>query len=273
MTLTGLRLSQSYDLARSIVRGRGKKSSDSYKEENQLKKLLLAAVLMGLLLVSVTAYADVVVGTGAAGWQAFSAPNNDGNPYWDRLSKDGANKNIGFLLNSIGESPNWWGNADGSADANFYFNHTAPSNKLVATLNWEVAGDKGINEFGWYDADTGNAWTLFTLFPGSAVPGDSVTFSLGSVVNYGFYLKGRWGTFFTESSKNTTNVGYQHFAAFGTGKSYWIGAEDLLFPSTDGDFNDAIVKVETVPEPSSLLVLASSSMGALGYLIRRRRNG
>ncbi|MCC6446707.1 MAG: PEP-CTERM sorting domain-containing protein, partial [Armatimonadetes bacterium] len=47
----------------------------------------------------------------------------------------------------------------------------------------------------------------------------------------------------------------------------------LNFPATDGDYNDAVVKIETVPEPSSLLVLASSSMGALGYLIRRRRNG
>lgn len=226
-----------------------------------------------MLLVSVTAYADAVVGTGAAGWQAFSAPNNDGTPYWDRLSKDGANKNVGFLLNSIGESPNFWGNADGSADPNFYFNHTAPSNKLVATLNFEVAGDKGINEFGWYDVDTGNAWTLFTIFPGAAVPGDTVSFSLGSVVNYGFYLKGKAGTFFTESSKNTANVGFQHFAAFGNEKSYWIAGEDLNFPATDGDFNDAVVKIDTVPEPSSLLVLASSSMGALGYLIRRRRNG
>lgn len=236
-----------------------------------MKKLLLASILLGMLLVSVAAYADDVIGSG--GWQAFSAPNEDGNPYWDRTSKDGANKNVGFLLQSIGQSPNWWGNADGSADANFYFNHTAPSNKLVATLNWELAGDKGINEFGWYDADTGLAYTLFNIFPGSAVVGDTKTFSLGATVNYGFYLKGKNGTFFTESSKNTTNVGFQHFAAFGTGKSYWIAGEDLNFPATDGDYNDAVVKIETVPEPSSLLVLASSSMGALGYLIRRRRNG
>lgn len=252
-----------------------------------MKNLLLAVILLGMLLAGTAAFADKVVGSADAGWLSFPSALNE-NPsdcYWDNGSWDGKKLNIGYLLSGTSGSPklnadsphitpDWWGEAysgsGGGADSDFYFKKD--DTYLRATLNFEVSQKSGINEFGWYDKATGVTHTLFggSIKPGG--PGSGTNFI--TTASYGFYLKTTSGTYFTQSSKNG---GEQHFALFqGASKgygveSYWFGVEDLPLKASDKDFNDAVVKVQAVPEPSSILLLGSSMVGTLGYLLRRRR--
>jgi hypothetical protein len=67
----------------------------------------------------------------------------------------------------------------------------------------------------------------------------------------------------------------QHFAVFnkgnGTGGVYWLGMEDLKFGSSDLDYQDMVVRVASVPEPTAivllLVMLATIGIGMAG---RRR---
>jgi hypothetical protein len=56
--------------------------------------------------------------------------------------------------------------------------------------------------------------------------------------------------------------GNQHFALFQESaivgsEAYWMGIEDLPFSSSDKDYNDMVIKLNSVgvPEPSSILGL------------------
>lgn len=233
-----------------------------------MKKIILACILVGMLVCATAAFADSVTGTTGA-WQAFDSGafviDNNGVPYYDNPSLEGANKNVGFLLKPQGVT-SWWGNGDGSADTEFHF--VGAMNNVGTELRFELAGRKNVNVFGYYDS-SGN----HVLYNGPDSPIATATFKPASN-DYGFFMTTTGGvTYYTESSKNIKDKGLQHFAAFqGPSNTFWLGAEDTLLAGADGDYNDMVVKITTVPEPSSLLALASTSVGALGYFLRRRRN-
>jgi hypothetical protein len=242
--------------------------------------------LLGGLVAAVPMFGDTVVSTGGTGSFISTAytVDNSGSPFWDNLSADGEFCNIGFWLTGtatgcknsssgetsglpIGEAPGaleYWGNSADVNDPNYYF--TADGSAKDATLRLELAGLRDYNAFGWFD--TADPLTLHELFSGPTSAVSTAVFTPST--NFGFY--------FTDSKSNTfytTGSSEQRFALFretpkGGGDevlAYWIGVEDS---TGDMDFQDMVVRVSAVPEPSGYLGLALM-LGGLGFMIYRRR--
>ncbi|MER3474234.1 MAG: hypothetical protein C4335_09435 [Armatimonadota bacterium] len=236
----------------------------------------LLLMVAGVLALTVSASATTVVGSAGAGWQAWSAPNQDGTPYWDNTSRDGNQKNIGYFLSKTGgfsthpASPNitppYWGYADGSADLNFYFNSPLPQ---VVRLYIEVAGYHNINELWWYDVS--NPANGGLIFPGPAGAGAVAVFSPST--SFGLKIKTAGGkTYYTQSLLNVgTEQQHQHFALFKEAPgAYWIGIEDKPANSGEGfggDYNDMVIRMAVVPEPATVSLFA---LGLLPLLRRRK---
>jgi hypothetical protein len=147
----------------------------------------------------------------------------------------------------------------------------------------EVAGNADINEFGWYS--TTDPATLHPIFlgPDSAPASNSFTPS----AQYGFYLKGADGVYYTQSSLNPSgDTNHQHFTVFEQSSTngaqvYWLGIEDLAVSGLNGaeggtgDYNDMLVRISSaeavvVPEPSTVALVASGALFMLGSRKRRR---
>lgn len=237
----------------------------------------LTLVVAGVIALTVSASATTnVVGSAGAGWQAWSAPNQDGTPYWDNTSQDGNKKNIGYFLSKTGgfsshpASPNitppWWGYSDGSADLNFHFNSNLSQ---VVKLYIEVAGYANINELGWYDVSNPSVGGV--IFPGPAGAGATTVFTPST--NFGLYIKTAGGKkYYTQSMLNAgTEQQHQHFALFKEAPSvYWIGIEDKPANSGEGfggDYNDMVIRMAVIPEPATMSLFA---LGLLPLLRRRK---
>jgi len=246
--------------------------------------------VLGAVLSSTSAFADVPIGSAGAGWQSWTASTvttnyGSGTPYWNGNSSDGNDKNVGNCLlaasycglaTAPGNIP-YWGNSDGSADTSLYFQGTGSQNN--AALEIEIAGNAGINEFGWYQVGVADP-TLHVLFNGPASAGATAIFT--PTADYGFWFSGNGTTYYTQSGLNATgsDPNLQHFALFNGGSgAYWLGMEDLNFGKSDSqgsdkDYQDMIVKVQTVstPEPTAitLLVTMLAPLFVIGFAARRR---
>jgi hypothetical protein len=234
--------------------------------------LLLAVA--GVVAFTVSASATTVVGSGS--WQAWSAPNQDGDPYWDNPSADGNQRNIGYFLSKTGGfsshpaspaiTPEWWGYGDGSADLSFHFQSALPQ---AAKLVIEVAGNANINELGWYDVSNPSVGGV--IFPGPAGAGATAVFSPS--LNFGLYIKTAGGvTYYTQSTLNpAAETNHQHFALFKEAPGvYWIGVEDKPANTGEGfggDYNDMVIRMAVVPEPATMSLFA---LGLLPLLRRRK---
>jgi hypothetical protein len=255
-------------------------------------------VFAGSLFVDASAFADTIRGTAGAAFQNWSATNlnENGKPYWDNTSLDGSNKNVGFFLTDAPTAPladapgtlPFWGktynstsDSGGTPDLNFTFQRTSASS--IASLELEVAGNKDINEFGWYN--TTNPAVLHPVFLGPDSAPSTDTFSPSA--QYGLYLKGADGVYYTQSSLNPSgDTAHQHFAVFEQSSTngtpvYWIGIEDLSVFGLNGaeggtgDYNDMVLRisavtVQTVPEPSTVMLVLSGTLLMLGLRKRRR---
>jgi len=230
----------------------------------------LSVFIFSVFFIPTSAFADMLIGSHGSDWQSWDSSylNNNGNPYWDRSSWDGSNKNIGHCLTSNtcgsystppGAIP-YWGMDDGAADPSFYFKN--PALYSTASFKLEIAGNAAFNSFGYYNkSDPG---TLHTIFAGVDTPGvPDVNFS--PTGDYGFYIKVN-GEFFTTEDGGAP--GFQHFAVFSEGSSYWIGMEDF-HGGSDFDYNDIVVKITPVPEPATMLLLGSGLIGLAGYARKR----
>jgi hypothetical protein len=256
-------------------------------------------VFTAALFLPVAAFADSISGTAGAGFQSWTAAdlNQNGKPYWDNVSMDGPNMNVGYFLtdaptaplaNAPGALP-FWGNtfnsatdSGGSADLNFTFQKTASFS--VASLQLEVAGNSNINEFGWYNLASPSVLNPIFTGPDSAPASDSFTPS----AQYGFYLKGAGGVYYTQSSLNPAgDTSHQHFTVFEQSSTngaevYWLGMEDLSLSGLNGaegctgDYNDMLVRIsaagpiDIVPEPSAILLVVSGILLMLGLRKRSR---
>jgi len=248
------------------------------------KRLTIAFVVVTFLFASSAVLADTVVGGGSAGWQSWTAANlnENGSPYWDNTSADGLQKNIGYCLTATGgcttlgvNAPgaiSFWGNSfnsggdtGGTADPSFYFTGGTSSD---ATVMITIAGNAGINQFGWYEVGTGTQHVLFN----GGTAGASVMFT--PTTSYGFFITGANGTWFTQSGLNPNGqTSDQHFAVFSSDQStYWIGAEDLPFRLSDKDYNDIVVKITPIPEPATLVMFGSGLLGLAGVVRRKLRS-
>jgi len=189
------------------------------------------------------------------------------------------------VLNGFGESINVYTD---QVDAQRWT--SSVSGNATFTLMIELAGYAASNEIGVYNAADPPNPPLFTIFPGAATagwfatchfgPGGSLTVLLydqnavsqGSTgyagvnrMDFGFYLKGPGGTFYSQDSRNSGNA--QILTYLGTGQNYgdwWECFEDLPWNSGDNDFDDAVLLLQSVaPTPVS-----AHTWGALKALYR-----
>ena len=174
----------------------------------------------------------------------------------------------------------------------------------VATLVIELAGYADINSFGVYDyRDPLNSVELFS---GTSSAGDQALLSIkadGSVVvnfqdsgvdfyadKFGYYLNSGAGvTFYSDENLNGGAEGDDHMVAFrGTGDSvqlpgyapgtwtedeYILAWEDLPLATSDKDYTDFVVMVESVepvPEPA-LIAMLGLGLAAFGFVSRKRK--
>ncbi|MEO5989821.1 MAG: hypothetical protein ABIU54_14785 [Candidatus Eisenbacteria bacterium] len=158
---------------------------------------------------------------------------------------------------------------------------TTVSGNSTFTLMMEFAGNAPLNDIGIYNGgDVSPAF--YQVFPGAAAAGwfatasfrnspvrvivnlfdqngtlqTSNTYFGADRSNFGVYLQGPGGTFYTQDARNP-GARVQALTFAGTGintGSWWICMEDLAMNSgSDGDYDDAILFVESVnPAPTAV---------------------
>lgn len=171
----------------------------------------LSLAVVGAFLFATIAFGDSVKSTtvgGVNGWQNWGASNvnNNAKPYWDSLSWDGANCNIGYLLANTGcasiGSPGpipFWGacynstsDTGGQPDLNFFFRKDILSNVgniMKAHITAYQGGGNPLDEFGWYDAST--PAYIHSSYPvaSAATPVGTVGSLNSCFSSYGLHLK------------------------------------------------------------------------------------
>lgn len=227
-----------------------------------------------LIILSTTALADTYAGDGApvSGWTT----GQGGNTYFNNTSFDGAWRNVGFCMagggmcNPLGGNPGalpFWADSATVAPENILFNATGTMN--TATLLISIAGLKASDVFGVYNA--ADPSQMLVLGNGLGTSGSPFNLADLGWDQYGFYLSNQYGTFFSQSGVDgTADSGNQHFVVFqGEGSTYFVGMEDQPFDISDRDYNDILIKVQAIPEPSTLLMMCTGLLGAAGAIRRR----
>jgi len=228
-----------------------------------LGAIVITVSLLSSLLLTLATTSKTYANGWTYGWQTWTIADisgtnqNNGNPFWNNLSQDGVNLNVGDILsgangntdfaNPPGALP-YWGSSistGGHADPNVFFSSTGSSGLLWPTGSGEVtvkvvhAGNASSNVLGWYNV--ANASALNQLFNG-AQPGATISFTPSA--QFGLYFIGQGDTFHSQTQLNNSGEqSDQHFAIFkDTNGNFWVGCEDALHLG-DIDYNDLVVEI------------------------------
>jgi len=168
------------------------------------------------------------------------------------------------------------------------------SNNSTFTVQVELGGNAASNMVGLYNG-TLAAPPLYQVFPGAASAGwfavasfrtapirvvvnlfDSFANLVGTSTylgadanNFGFYLNGPGGLFWTQDSRNPGGAA-QALSFFGTGANsgqWWICFEDTsVGAGSDRDYDDAVLFMESI---SPVVPVTSTTWGSLKALVPR----
>jgi hypothetical protein len=170
----------------------------------------------------------------------------------------------------------------------------------IPTLIFEYTAFASNNIIGVWSGTDSTALTTLDVFLGPAGPGTAASLTWGltglltitgtagqvnTVANFagidpflfGFYIRTPEGnTFYSVDALNAN--GEAHVLGFvKPGTDTWaIAFEDLAFSNSDLDYNDDVIRVESVnipqvPEPMSLILVGSGLIGLAGYARKRMK--
>jgi hypothetical protein len=255
-------------------------------------KLFTTALVASLSFASV---ASAQVGVDALGGQWLGVnPNNSGVDFWNNLSNDGTNCNIGFFVKggfgpctdehpgAFPASLNWTNakylayNPIGTPPSRVIFSFNAGTYDISYLGN--IAGANPVRQFGIREIGSGvTNW----LTIGS-------TMQYNSTAGFEFMLQPFEPTGAPAFASRYDEQSRRQFAVFANGNDgfsaneFLVGSEDnsCTLPSpypegcahvADYDFNDAMALVKVVPEPSTYALMAVGMAGLVGCSRRRRR--
>ena len=211
----------------------------------------------------------LVTTTFSVGASAYTVNFLDDNPISFGNSWDGDSLLVADILGAYGDS----------AILQQVDMATFAGTGAVSIILEEIAGYETRTTFGYYtDIATGGDRTQ--LFSGSDTNGAIASFDLGVVSDFGFYIDSNGpykdpGLMYTDNKLNSYDD-YQVaiFEILGEANTYILGWEDLDLngdDSGDRDYQDMIVrvKIQSVPEPGSMALLA---IGMIGLGVARKRS-
>ena len=236
-----------------------------------MKLKVLLIVLLASFLSCPSALADTFMGSTGGSWQPVPALDQSPPPFWDNGSWDGNPPgNVGLVLTSTDVSRGlpvsnlqYWAMDPGrTVDTRVVFNGVLAGQ--AETMLITIAGNAPYNSL--YAYDTADPTQTTLLFSGVTSTPQTVTVNI-PYAQYGFLLTNPNSgyAFYSGLSPN-----FAFFRDANLPGTWWIGVEDLPLTNSDIDYNDMIVKVSTVPLPSSVFLLGSGVLGLLGLGWRRK---